>query len=72
MDLARFFNKENDKEFYMMKIYLKNKKHAIKRITRWSEGILRAEDSDKFLLICFLIRETDKVLWSKFGYAGDY
>ena len=57
MDLARFFNKENDKEFYMMKIYLKNKKHAIKRITRDLEGILHAEDSDKFLLICFLIKE---------------
>jgi hypothetical protein len=36
----------------MMKIYLKNKKHVIKRITRGSEGILRAED---------LIRASDKV-----------
>jgi hypothetical protein len=28
----------------MMKIYIKNKKYAIKRITRDLEGILRAED----------------------------
>ena len=45
----------------MMKIYLKNKKHAIKRITRESEGILRAEDliraSDKEKLISSLTED---------------
>lgn len=30
-----------------MKIYLKNKKYAIKRIARELEGILHTEDSDK-------------------------
>jgi hypothetical protein len=44
VDLARFLIKPFDKEFYMMKIYIKNNKHVIKRITRESEGILRAED----------------------------
>jgi hypothetical protein len=50
----------------MMKIYLKNKKHVIKRITRESEGILHTEDliraSDKVPIMGFLIRETDKAI----------
>jgi len=52
----------------MMKIYIKNKKYAIKRITRDLEGILPAEDSSDM----FSDKGNDKVLDSKFGYTGDY
>jgi hypothetical protein len=61
----------SDKEFYMMKIYLKNNKHAIKRITCGSEGILHTEDLIR-LLLWFSDKGNDKVLDSKFGYAGYY